>query len=57
MACLCEGELGELRAECAWRMGEWASASEAAPAPDAAGRPAFHQALCGCLKARPPPLH
>ncbi|KAK9825683.1 hypothetical protein WJX81_003257 [Elliptochloris bilobata] len=46
-----DGELGELRAECAWRMGEWTSAREAVPAPEAAAGPGFHQALCGCLKA------
>ncbi len=45
------GELGELRAECAWRMGEWAAAADPVPAPQPAAGPGFHQALCGCLKA------
>lgn len=33
-------------------MGEWASASDLAHAPEAEAGPGFHQALCGCLKAR-----
>ncbi len=48
------GELAEQRAESAWRMGEWASAADLAPAPDADAGPRFHVALCGCLKARRP---